>query len=316
MSLEDVKKLFKTYKTDIKNVVVHLLEEDKKFIDLYSSLSTNNMSLQYETLKYLIVAQMYDELLKKSVFNLKNEKNVEESLNEINQFHEEDIVEFLHSQDEDEVQWLNKLAIMNFSHNKHDYVLSYLQKAYDIDSKNADTLYNLGLILYSYNEKVLAKKYLEALPFNEIDIEVEQILKEIQLDEVNKKVELVSLLRRIEHDIELEETKKQLVEFISFNGYQEQEIIETVLKQTVNKEKVLNAIAILSFEYNLHDAIFPYLNKAYELNSSNDDTLFNLGFILAEYGDTKSAIFYFEKMTIKDKDVTDILAKLKGDLYE
>ncbi|MEH7393552.1 hypothetical protein, partial [Bacillus sp. JJ1474] len=60
--------------------------------------------------------------------------------------------------------------------------------------------------------------------------------------------------------------------------------MEAILNTTINKEKVLNIVAIVAFENGLNNSILPYLNKAYELNPHDDDTLYNLGYILSELG--------------------------------
>jgi O-antigen biosynthesis protein len=316
LSINDINKLFRGFKTSVKNVITSVLDEDEKQLDLYCSLSSSDMRSQYKTIKYIIFAQKYDEQLEKSILNIKNGIDIEDNLSILNSYSEEEVTNFIIThENEYSIQLLHKIAIMNFGQNYHDYVLPYLHKAYEIDPKNLDTIYNLGLILYSYNEKGLAKKYLKLLPNEQRDNEVKDILREIKKEEMKRNTELVYILRRIEHDINPEETKRKIVRFISNDYYQENEILETIQNQTINKEKVLNAIAIYAFESNLHDAIFPYLNRAYEINSKNNDTLFNLGFILAEYGHVETAISYIEKMDVIDQDAFDLLERIKGDRY-
>lgn len=312
MSLLDINKLFKGYKLDVKSIASNISADENKVVELYCSLTGKEMLIQYETYKYLVIAQKYDECLEKNIINIKNEIDVEQSLMELGQYSDDEIIDFIMNVYEDKIQIFQSLAILNYSVNKHENVLTYLHKAYELDPNNPDTLYNLGFILYSYNEKELAKRYLDILDDKDKDEEVEKILTEINFEEEKRKQKLVYLLRRLEHVIEFEDSKKELAYYISEDLYLEKEIMEAILNTTIDKEKMLNTVAIIAFEYGLNDSIFPYLNKAYELNPNNDDTLFNLGFILAEFRDKKSALSYLNKMAVKNKEVYEIIESIKG----
>lgn len=315
MSLQDINRVFKEesgLKHSVKNVKNNLDENEKKIVELYCSLTEKNMNNQYETYKYIILAQKFNEHLEKRIMNIKNEFEVEKSLLELDQYSEDKVIECIVDRLENPIQILQSIAISNFSRNNHDNVLSYLNKAYELDSKNSDTLYNLGIVLYSYNEKKLAKRYLDRLDEAEKDEEVKKILAEVNFEEEQKKRKLVYLLRRLEHEIDFEDSRNELVQCISYEVYSEQEIMEAILNSTIDKEKVLNIVGINAFENGLNDSIFPFLNKAYELNSNNDDTLFNLGYILAELGENVPALSFLNKIAVQDKDVIDMIQKVKG----
>nr|WP_157684556.1 glycosyltransferase [Cytobacillus praedii] len=315
MSLQDINRVFKEesgLKHSVKNVKNNLDENEKKIVELYCSLTEKNMNNQYETYKYIIMAQNFNEYLENNIMNIKNEFEVEKNLQELEQYSEEEIIDCILDRFEDRVQVLQMLAILDFSRNKHDNVLTYLHKAFELDNNNSDTLYNLGIVLYSYNEKEIAKKYLDRLDEVEKDEEVKKILAEVKFEEEQKKRKLVYLLRRLEHEIDFEDSRNELVQCISYEVYSEQEIMEAILNSTIDKEKVLNIVGINAFENGLNDSIFPFLNKAYELNSNNDDTLFNLGYILAELGENVPALSFLNKIAVQDKDVIDMIQKVKG----
>nr|WP_082446732.1 glycosyltransferase [Cytobacillus solani] len=315
MSLQDINRVFKEesgLKHSVKNVKNNLDENEKKIVELYCSLTEKNMNNQYETYKYIIMAQNFNEYLEKNIMNIKKEFEVEKNLQELEQYSEEEIIDCILDRFEDRIQVLQMLAILDFSRNKHDNVLTYLHKAYELDSNNPDTLYNLGIVLYSYNEKKLAKRYLDRLGEMDKDDEVEKILTEVNFEEEQRKRKLVYLLRRLEHEIDFEDSKNEMVQYISNEVYTEQEIMEAILNSTIDKEKILNIVGISAFENGLNDSIFPFLNKAYELNPNNDDTLFNLGYILAELGENVSALSFFNKIAVQDKDVIDMIQKVKG----
>ncbi|MED3574366.1 glycosyltransferase [Cytobacillus praedii] len=315
MSLKDINRVFKEesgFKLSVKNVKNNLDENEKKIIELYCSLSDKNMINQYETYKYIIMAQNFNEHLEKNIMNIKNEFEVEKNLLELDRYSEDKVMECIVDRFENPIQILQSIAISNFSRSNHDNVLSYLNKAYELDSKNSDTLYNLGIVLYSYNEKKLAKRYLDRLDEVEKDEEVKKILAEVNFEEEQKKRKLVYLLRRLEHEIDFEDSRNEMAQFISNEVYLDEEIMEAILTSTIDKEKVLNIVGIIAFENGLNDSIFPFLNKAYELNPNNDDTLFNLGYILAEFGDNVSSLPYLNKIANKDNVVIDMIYKIKG----
>ncbi|MGN7399537.1 glycosyltransferase [Cytobacillus praedii] len=319
MTLLDINKLFKGeagFKLRVESKISNLSDEEMKVIELYCSLSKEDMSIQYETYKYLITAQKYDEHLENSILNIINEIEVEKSLIELEQYSEDEIIECITNRFENSIQILHTLAILNYSNNNHENVLSYLHKAYEIDPNNSDTLYNLGVILYSYNEKELAKRHLECLELEDKDDEVVKILAEINFEEEKRKQLMVYLFRRLEHEIELKGSKEELLDYISNNIFTEQEIMETILNTTINKEKVLNIVAITAFENGLNDCIFPFLNKAYELNPKDDDTLYNLGYILSELGENEVALKYLQKIHYLDEETEKMISNIQSRIQD
>jgi O-antigen biosynthesis protein len=309
MSIHDVNEIFQGLKYRISSVPGFLLDEEKKTLDLYCKLSNPSMRIQYESVKYLISATLYSDQLKTYISNVLNEIDVEQSLKLIYQnFSDDEIIEYIINGIGGGVENLQKIAVINYSNNRHDNVLPYLHKAYELDSSNPDTLYNLGVILFSYREIDLAKIYLNSIEEKYRDNEVINILREIDMFEEKKTRELVLLLRKIEFDLNLESIENQLVDYIIDDNYTDQEILEVIKKKIINKEKVLNKVAALSFENGLYNNIFPYLNLAYELNPENDHTLYNLSLILTELGDHGSALRYLNKINYIDSDVSYLLS--------
>lgn len=310
LTLTDINSLFVKelqLKLQVVGVTIDLKEEEKKLIEIYCSLSQNEMKTQYETFKYIISAKKYNASILKTVINIYQQNDVEENLEELKKYDEEEIIESIVNGLEEPVQLLQSLAIANFSHNNHEHVLPYLNKAHELDPSDADALYNLGLILYTFQEKQLAKSFLEALKDEDRDEEVIKILSELNEEEKLKEQNLVFLLRRLEFDKEVNISRRDLVALISAGIYTEQEIIDIIMSHSIKKEKILNIIATTSYENGLYNSIFPYLNKAFELEPQNADTLFNLGFILNEFGDSKGALNYLQKIELRDQEVESII---------
>ncbi|MEH7526767.1 glycosyltransferase, partial [Bacillus sp. JJ1503] len=95
MTLLDINKLFKGeagFKLYVESMTSNLSDEEKKIIELYCSLTKEDMRIQYETYKYLITAQKYDEHLENSILNIINDIDVEKTLIELERYYEDEII--------------------------------------------------------------------------------------------------------------------------------------------------------------------------------------------------------------------------------
>jgi O-antigen biosynthesis protein len=93
-----------------------------------------------------------------------NEKDdIKNELEILNKFNLNEIINLINSLYKQPINLLHKIAINNFQISYHDYVLPYLQEAYNMDSTNNDTLYNLSFVLVAYGELEIASKYLKLI---------------------------------------------------------------------------------------------------------------------------------------------------------
>jgi len=208
------------------------------------------------------------------------------------------------------IEILQKLAISNFSEGNHEMVLPFLQKAYEIDQNNPDTIFNIAFVLKTYGELELANQYLNALPKK--DINIINLHQEIESELKKKDNELVFLLRRFEFDIDIGETKSEFITKLSNGEFTEDDILSKIGTNIIDKIKVYHAMAICCFEQNLFDYVLPFLNKAYELDNFHYDTLFNLAYVLHVFGENQSALTYLNKIKAKDERVEELIHLIKG----
>jgi len=75
------------------------------------------------------------------------------------------------------------------------------------------------------------------------------------------------------------------------------------------KIELLNSIAVGFFYNGIHDRVLPFLLTAYQLDNYFFNTLFNLGYVLHQYGEHKLSLQYLEM--IKDKD-TNVLSLIEN----
>jgi tetratricopeptide (TPR) repeat protein len=82
----------------------------------------------------------------------------------------------------------------------------------------------------------------------------------------------------------------------------------------INKVKVLNSLAIASFEQQQYDSILTLLQKALEYDPIDADSLYNLAFILFQFGEKELAQRYLKQMSTDDQLLIAAARELEGAL--
>ncbi|MEW9669522.1 glycosyltransferase [Ammoniphilus sp. 3BR4] len=188
-TLEEIKKMFKESgyeKIDFGMTTINKTESDEQFIKLLSITNGGQLTDQYNAYQYLVTVRKkdYTEELKKVLrrleFEIDRESNQNRLLNIILEG-QVDPLEILHVVNKDIIQKeyiLNMVSILCYQNKAMDYVLPFLQAAFEINNKNPDTLFNLGFVLYQLGEKNLAANFLE--PIAHKDDEAQTLLLEIK----------------------------------------------------------------------------------------------------------------------------------------
>lgn len=130
------------------------------------------------------------------------------------------------------------------------------------------------------------------------------------------KVKIKFILRRIENDIEEEESMKAIINMLQNNEITVDSIIEITLKDMIKKEEILNKIAVKCYESQCYDNVIPLLKKSLEINKNNLDTVYNLGYILYKFGEHKLALEYLSSFENVDKEVKKLAELVRGDVFE
>ncbi|NHM29960.1 glycosyltransferase [Neobacillus terrae] len=312
-SLQEIQNIFKEkgflYKIDeISNSTSH--PENQQLINNLCIISSNNRRNQFETYKYIVRANKSNSEMIQAITNLNENLQLEKSTFYINNQSPDKVISFIKSYYENSIEVLNTIAIINFQKEIHESIFPYLLAAYEIDSTHKDTIYNLAFILNAYEQNELAKSYLE--PYISQDQEILELYNKIMNDLIVSRRELTFLVRRLENKIDFIDTRELLVSKIKSNVITENNILNIIENDIVNKEDVLNQIASICYENTLNDLVLPLLNYAFEINSNNDDTLFNLGYVLMSIGENDLALDYLNKINNKDKDVIAIIEEILG----
>ncbi|WP_394885805.1 glycosyltransferase [Clostridium butyricum] len=115
------------------------------------------------------------------------------------------------------------------------------------------------------------------------------------------------LLRRLEFEVDLEKTEKEIMHYIQSEKIKYLSIIEIVKKHIINQTYVLNYIAIKCFENNMMDIVIPLLYGAYELEPENLDTNYNLAYVLNVIGEGDLALEYLRKLKVTNDSIEELI---------
>jgi hypothetical protein len=313
------------------NILENLNESEKNISEKVGELLGEDYQNTYKTIQYVIIANKeYDEsyevkhqmkdinidILIKNIS--KQEENSIHILNLLKLLNENEAAldKFLETLDYyvvDKVGVLNSIAINAYENQCYDFIIPMLQKALEYEPNDKSTIMNLSNFLTVLEEYELALRYLENI--EEKDTEVIELIGSI--NRVYKKFderETKFLLRRIENNIEFEESLNTILNLLTSNIITETDIIASVSKDIIEKENVLNTIAVKCFEEALYEYVIPFLQKAYEINECNENTIFNLGFVLNSFGEKEMALEYLKKLQYINDETQELISSIEGEL--
>ncbi len=144
------------------------------------------------------------------------------------------------------------------------------------------------------------------------------LVKVINYIEINEEIErkVAFLLRRVEFNIDIEETEKELIEYIRNGKIKQRTIVNVVAKDIVNKVYVLNYLAIKCLENDALDIIIPLLNSAYDLNPQDLDTNYNLAYVLNMIGEGNLALEYLNNLNSTNESIEQLKEAIRGEINE
>ncbi|KIQ95143.1 putative glycosyl transferase [Anoxybacillus thermarum] len=286
-------------------------DDDKhRLVNHLKALYGEDIQFSLVPKSFVVRAYKQNEDIRKLIDAFVCKKDRHHVLQQLHRFSTNEVVDIIKTIDH-AVELLNELAIENFAHGYHEHVLPYLQAAFELCQDDTDTLYNLAFVLNSYGEKELANRYLSFI--RQPDDEVRKLFEEINEQSLKKAQQLTFLLRRLEFDVDVDEAKQLLVDRLACGEFDEPFIKEVIHTSIIHKVKVLQSIAIACFEQGVHDHVLPYLQLAYEKEPTNEDTLYNLGYVLLTYGEHALAETFLRKVQHPDEQVMELLKIARGE---
>ncbi len=282
----------------------NLHAQDNSFMERLGEL-VEELPQEFGISSFLVSARLVpkNELLHKS-FDKLLQMPSDDVLSDIHRFSTTQIISSIDSYDGFVVPLLNYLGVSNFERKKLDDVLPYLIKAFKLETRNSFTLINLATVMHSIGNDEQALSLLERVEDKNENVNnwISELERNIYINKLaDTKVKF--LLRRIENDVEREASSMELIALLQQNGVSANQVIDSVMVDIVDKIGTLNRVAINCFNSGLYEVVIPLLEKSYTVDPENEDTLFNLGYILFKFGAFNEALDFVKKIREPDDDV-------------
>lgn len=164
------------------------------------------------------------------------------------------------------------------------------------------------------------KKFIEQIgkiSVNQVEDELETYQYLVRGKNYSKEINEIEqrctfLLRRIEFDIDIEESVNELVQYLREKRINEKNIINVVERDIIKKVYTLNFIAIECIKNELLDIVIPLLKSAYEISPGDSDTNYNLAYVLNLIGENNLAIDYLNNLYETNEKVEELRHKIGG----
>lgn len=296
----------------------------------YKNIDGIKIKDEYDIKSYILTAgnnlDKFVEDIKMNDIFIQIEKgiNVEENVDKILQYLYEDseklnnVIKGVKSNCKEQCEMFNVLGVKAYEKGITEFVIPFFQASLEINEKHRDTLINMGMVLDTIGEHELSVSYLEKI--EEKDEEIQALINDIKnkhiIPKENIKRKLKFLLRRIENNIEVEQSREKIYELIKSTEINGNDILNSVENDIIKKDEVLNSVAVKFYEVGFYDEIVPLFQKSYEYNKNNEDTIYNLGYFLYELGEKEVALSYFEKIHGVNEEVDELIKKIKENINE
>lgn len=206
----------------------------------------------------------------------------------------------------------------------NNYMMYYGLKQYKLHKNtNGSTVVSLYIEYKVCDDSIIEDDAIHFLEKSEV-FDAEDLLKVLKNHKSSRYKEIEKLikmyhqlkfeLRKVDFDYEIEED--ELLKLIEEYPFEDESICILIIKDIINKEKVLNQIAISHFNNGKYEKVLPYLNTAYEINENNQDTLYNLAYVLNYYGEKDLALKYASRIDEKSDEFVQLINEIEGGTNE
>ena len=234
----------------------------------------------------------------------------------IKDFKSEEYKEFFNEVIIKDYMWINEdheriNQVFNIINNENGNLLVIFDVLKDnIYELKEENVINIKQVCEKSGFELINCKYLH---FNEKNVQCYLYFrknpKNICIKENIYNIKLKFLLRRIEFGIKYNECDLDL---LSSKEFTDEIIIELVYRHIISKVIILNYIAIFFFNNNNYERVLPYLEEAYKINEKDNDTLYNLSYVLNFFGQKDLALGYIERISEKNDAILELIDSIKG----
>lgn len=212
----------------------------------------------------------------------------------------------------DIINVLNTIGVLLFEQNIINCSEAF-KAAYDYDNNDYTTLMNYSEFFYKTGQYDLALQYIGMIE------EKDELCKKLLTEIINKRDferNISFILRRIEFEIDADNSLKQIIDLINIRKIDENLLIKCIDNAIVNKISLINYLSVNFFKNQVYDVIIPLLLSAYQYDSQDFDTNYNLGYILNAFGEQELALNYLKRLKNKNDDIMKLINIIKGEADE
>lgn len=186
--------------------------DDKNFIAFFEKMKGNKINTLLSSNAFIVKAEKINQILFSLLKQINAKEEISAELTLLNEYEIDEICELIELKFNKPIELTQKIGINNYYLNNHDFVLPYLQKAYELDSTNTDTLYNISYVLFSYGEYRLAYDYIVRINKSDANIdELRKVIKSKTIVDYRENNDIV--IKNDIESLELEVTEQNDVQF-------------------------------------------------------------------------------------------------------
>lgn len=311
----DILELIKNEKVNIKEIYVRTMTKENA--DAFTEL-VNTFKKPFEDIyveKYYLELVLgkrknIEFIIKKIDNKLHIEENMNLLLNEIKNasISEQQLIEsIVNAKASSEL--INNIAVLCYNNGYYDYVIPVFKQGLIMYPDDTLLILNYCDVLISLEEYDECDKYIHKISIEEASND-KQFLN--VLNKCNNMRNVKFALINIDDDIDALNCLEQIFLALRNKLVNEENIIEYIDKYVVNKEKVLNQIAVYNFNNENYEYIIPFLDKAHNINPNDYNTVFNLISILIVFDEEELAYRYYKMFKDKDNNLLSLFKIKRG----
>lgn len=316
-SLSEVQVFFEKnglFKTGILPYEETLSEAGQSFFNQTKSYMSPSVQRYFNVSKFIIVAKKEPNAsLIQAQFNNLITEYTPEKMEDILRYDPTFIISATKTYNGPTVPLLNLLAIESVEKKDYKNALVYLDSAYELDSRDASTLFNLGTVNYVLGDTELSLNWL--LQISDRTEVVEQWISKLQ-SEMNYKLtnlkHLKLLLLRVEYNVHVHESIRKLTEQIQNNNARVEDLLAIIHDDIVDKRKVLNSAADYCIKNEMFGLSAILLENSLVYDPEFEATVLQLAFVYIKTGDHLKANKILNSANQKTPLINEWISKLKG----
>lgn len=166
-SLSKLNSLFEKIKNETSYQITAITEtidaNSQSFINEIQSMFGKGSKTILESTSFLVKAQKINHSLKNILKDIEEKEVINDELVLLNELDIDQVTSLVLNHSTDPIEVLQKIAIHNFYLENDEFVLPYLQKAFELAKENMDVIYNIAYVLSHYMEYELAINYINML---------------------------------------------------------------------------------------------------------------------------------------------------------